>query len=276
MRLPAAGLRAASRFRTDTGDAAPPPLSPAMRRALRDTLAIEVLADHHALRDGTPTTELIAETIEYLIELSGTRVESHELTHGVVIADVFTDAPRLRFDYPADLQAAKRAPLLFDGQRSLLLVDTQGHPRFELQRHRLDRLRPGATPASSVRRVRRERLLRRRSHPASRRPRVLPPCRPHHLGVRRRATPAGAPPRALDGVPARAHRLHRQPHRRWPCRRASSCRPPTSSPPRDGARSWPSSATATPSTTSSRPRTATTSATSSTGRPCDPRPACTT
>lgn len=149
-RLPAAGLRAASRLRTDAGDPAPPPLSPALRRALRDTLAIEVLADHHAPRDTTPTTELLENTLEYLIELSGTRVESHELTHGVVIADVFTDTPRLRFRYPADLQAAKRAPLLFDGQRSLLLVDLQGHPRFELQRHRLDRLRPSATPEAPI------------------------------------------------------------------------------------------------------------------------------
>jgi DisA bacterial checkpoint controller nucleotide-binding len=117
-----------------------------MRRALRDSLAIEILAEYQAARGKAAVPGLIAETIEYLIELSVTRVESRELTQGVVIADVFTDTPRLRFDYPADLHAAKRAPLLFDGQRSLLLVDTQGHARFELQRHRLDELGSGTTP----------------------------------------------------------------------------------------------------------------------------------
>jgi DisA bacterial checkpoint controller nucleotide-binding len=149
--LPGAALRAATLFRAGTVAEAPGSLAPSMRRALRDTIVIELLAHHPATRGATGATKLIAETLEYLIELSGTRVESREVTHGVVIADVFTDHPRLRFDYPADLRAAKRAPLLFDGQRSLLLVDTQGHPRFELQRHRLESLSPGTAlgPLSS-------------------------------------------------------------------------------------------------------------------------------
>jgi hypothetical protein len=145
--LPVAALRAAALFRPDTGAETPRPFTPSMRRALRDTMAIELLAHHPATRGVSGATELIAETLEYLIELSGTRVESREVTHGVLIADVFTDSPRLHFKYPADLRAAKRAPLLFDGQRSLLLVDTEGHPRFELQRHRLERLSPGTAPA---------------------------------------------------------------------------------------------------------------------------------
>lgn len=146
--LPRAALRAAARFRlSDAGDA-PQPLTPSLQRALRDTIVIEVLAHHQAMRGGTAITGLIAETVEYLIELSGSRVESYELTHGVLIADVFPDSPRLRFEYPADLRAAKRAPLLFDGQRSVLIVDTQGHPRSELQSHRLDRLPGGATPGT--------------------------------------------------------------------------------------------------------------------------------
>jgi hypothetical protein len=111
---------------------------------LRDTVVIEALSRHHACTSDRPvTTELIAETIEFLIELSGSRVESHDLTHGVIITDVLRDAPRLEFAYPADLRAAKRAPLLFDGQRSLLVVDKQGRARTELQGHRLDRLVPG-------------------------------------------------------------------------------------------------------------------------------------
>jgi hypothetical protein len=144
--LPSAALRAATRFRADAGTEKS--MTPPMRRALRDTVVIEVLAHLQAMRGAPAATELIAETVEYLIELSGARVESREVTHGVVIADVFTDRPRLRFDYPADLRAAKRGPLLFDGQRSLLLIDTHGHARFELQRHRLDALSPGAALGS--------------------------------------------------------------------------------------------------------------------------------
>jgi DisA bacterial checkpoint controller nucleotide-binding len=145
--LPVAALRAAALFRPDAVGEAPRPLTPSMRRALRDTMAVELLAHHPATRGVSGAVELIAETLEYLIELSGSRVESREVTHGVLIADVFTDSPRLRFEYPSDLRAAKRAPLLFDGQRSLLLVDAHGHPRFEVQRHRLERLSPGTAPA---------------------------------------------------------------------------------------------------------------------------------
>jgi DNA integrity scanning protein DisA with diadenylate cyclase activity len=142
--LPGAGLRAAARFSMVSGADATP-LSPSLRRALRDTIVIEALSRHHACASDPPArTELIAETVEFLIELSGTRVESHDLTHGVIITDVLRDTPRLRFEYPGDLRAAKRAPLLFDGQRSLLVVDRQGRARTELQRDRLDRLTLGA------------------------------------------------------------------------------------------------------------------------------------
>jgi hypothetical protein len=142
--LPGAGLRAAARFSTVRGAGAAP-LTPSLRRALRDTIVIEALSRHHACTAGRPVAaELIADTVEYLIELSGTRVESHDLTHGVILTDVLEDTPRLRFEYPADLRAAKRAPLLFDGQRALLVVDKEGRARTELQGHRLDRLTPGA------------------------------------------------------------------------------------------------------------------------------------
>lgn len=141
--LPGAALRAATRFRGD--GVGPTEPTPSMRRALRDSLVVETLAAYAETRGIQGVDELIGETVEYMIELSGARVESREVTHGVVIADVFTDRPRLRFEYPADLRAAKRAPLLFDGQRSLLLVDTHGHPRTEVQLHRLERL--GSGPA---------------------------------------------------------------------------------------------------------------------------------
>jgi hypothetical protein len=64
----------------------------------------------------------------------------------VIITDVLKDEPRLRFAYPADLRSAKRAPLLFDGQRSVLIVDRDGRARTELQRQRLARLTPGSSP----------------------------------------------------------------------------------------------------------------------------------
>jgi len=145
--LPDAGLRAAARLSPAGDRSGAAPLTPALRRGLRDTIVVEALSRHPACDCGGPApVELIANTVEYLIELSGTRVESHDLTHGVIITDVLTDTPRLSFDYPGDLRAAKRAPLLFDGQRSVLIVDRQGRPRTELQGHRLDRILPGAAP----------------------------------------------------------------------------------------------------------------------------------
>src|SRR5687767_5450595 len=109
--LPRAGVAAAARFRHHVeGEAVP--LNAPLRRALRDTVAAELLAGHLASRVGKPVpTQLIDESIQFLIELSGSRVESHELTHGVVVADVLIDAPRLQFRYPQDIRAAKRAPL---------------------------------------------------------------------------------------------------------------------------------------------------------------------
>lgn len=137
--LPAAALRAAARVR-QPNDAARR-LDAPLRRALRDLVVVEVLG-HHGSMGEADVTSLVAETVEYLIELSGTRVEAEQVTHGVLISDVFTDEPRLRFDYPDDLRTAKRAPLLFDGQRSVLVVDRKGRARFEMQRHRLDLLSP--------------------------------------------------------------------------------------------------------------------------------------
>lgn len=36
------------------------------------------------------------------------------------------DTPRLEFRYPRDLRTVKRAALLFDGQRAVLVVDRHG------------------------------------------------------------------------------------------------------------------------------------------------------
>jgi hypothetical protein len=142
--LPGAGLRAAGELRSAVGGETRP--TPALRRALRDTLAAEILASYFTSRTGPPPRDdLIADTIDYLIELSGTRVEAHELTHGVVVADLLHDVPRLDLRYPDDLRTAKRAPLLFDGRQSVLIVDPLGRARTELQRQRFDRL--GGEPA---------------------------------------------------------------------------------------------------------------------------------
>jgi hypothetical protein len=142
--LPGAGLRAAERFWAagGEGDRA---ITPAMQRALRDTIVVEALSRHHACGGRGAAAEQLGDIIEYLIELSGSRVESYDLTHGLIVTDSLLDEPRLKFRYPADLRAAKRAPLLFDGQRSVLVVDGAGRARTELQSHRLDRLTPGAT-----------------------------------------------------------------------------------------------------------------------------------
>lgn len=144
--MPAAGLRAATQLRQDVGDGAR--LTLAVRRAIRDTLAAEILTAYLRSRLGSGEgADLVGDTIDYLIELSGTRVEAHDLTHGVVIADVLRDVPRLELRYPDALRSAKRAPLLFDGRRSVLIVDPAGRARTELQRHRFDRLAPPADAA---------------------------------------------------------------------------------------------------------------------------------
>jgi hypothetical protein len=143
--LPAAGIRAAAPFRA--GGEGGAPVDPAVRRAVRDMVAAEVLNHYLRSRLGRAVEpDLVGETIGFLIELSGTRVESHDVTHGVVVTDVLEARPRLRLAYPADVRPAKRAPLLFDGQRSVLVVDPDGLARTELQRHRVDRLAPAASP----------------------------------------------------------------------------------------------------------------------------------
>lgn len=149
--LPLAGLRAAEQLRDVVGHGTR--LAPAVRRAVRDTLAAEILDTYFAARlGGTSGSILIAETIDYLVELAGTRVEAHDLTHGVVMTDVLGDVPRLELRYPEDLRPAKRAPLLFDGQQSVLVVDAMGRARTELQRHHFDRLRSerAAKPADDT------------------------------------------------------------------------------------------------------------------------------
>ena len=147
--LPGAALRTAARFRTGCSRLPGPPET-TLRRALRDTLAIELLAAYAGAAERPGLTNLVAETIEYLIELGGARVESKALTHGVIITDALADKPRLRFRYPADLRAAKRAPLLFDGEQSVLVVDCDGHARTELQRHRMDRWAAGASSEDAL------------------------------------------------------------------------------------------------------------------------------
>lgn len=148
--MPAAALRAADHLRsTHHGTAT---MGPALRRAARDTVATEILDSYMCSRLGVAEPgDLTAEVIEYLIELSGARIESTELTHGVVLADAFADTPRLGIRYPGDLRPAKRAPLLFDGHQSVLVVDPKGRARTELQRHRLPRGDvPPRDPGSSM------------------------------------------------------------------------------------------------------------------------------
>jgi hypothetical protein len=145
--VPEAILRAAAALRSN-GSHGAQPIGPLLRRSFRDTAAAEVLASYlYARSDGHLATKLIEDTIEFLVELNSTRVEAQDVTHGVVITDLFRDSPRIDVGYPADVKVAKRAPLLFDGQRSVLLVDLDGRARTELQRHRLDRFaKPGAEP----------------------------------------------------------------------------------------------------------------------------------
>jgi hypothetical protein len=148
--LPAAALRAAEAFSHVTvrpnGR-----LSPSVERALRDTVIIELLSHHQGwTKPECASTELLADTLEYLIELSGARVESRNLTHGVVITDAIASEPRIAVRYPSGLRDAKRSPLLFDGLRSVLIVDQHGRARTELQANRPERIHPSATTDPQV------------------------------------------------------------------------------------------------------------------------------
>jgi hypothetical protein len=146
--LPGAGLDVAEQLGTMFESQAR--TTPAVRRAVRDSVAAEILERYFRSRlHRDPPPDLVADTIDYLIELSGTRVEAHDLTHGVVIADVLHDEPRLSFRYPDDVRLAKRAPLLFDGQQSVLIVDPLGRARSELQRDQFERLAPDAVEGSA-------------------------------------------------------------------------------------------------------------------------------
>ncbi|MFW2380561.1 MAG: hypothetical protein ACN4GZ_02300 [Acidimicrobiales bacterium] len=143
--LPAAALNAAVRFQAVNSGPNDASLSPSLLRALRDTIIVEFLAQHPIWNgDDSDHHRLLAETIEYLIELSGTKVESQDLTHGVVITNALTEQPRLTVRYPSGLRPAKRSPLLFDGRQAVLVVDEMGRARTELQAHRLDQLIPDA------------------------------------------------------------------------------------------------------------------------------------
>ena len=70
----------------------------------------------------------------------------------MVITDAISDEPRLSVPYPSGLRDAKRSPLLFDGIRSVLLVDPHGRARTELQANRPERLHPSATSGPTVER----------------------------------------------------------------------------------------------------------------------------
>lgn len=148
--LPVAALAATGTFMPTLGDGRGP-LPPALLRALRDTVVSESLARLPVLGDGgcVPAT-LVANIVEFLVELGGSRVEAQDLTHGVLVTDVLRDVPRLRIHYPADLRSVKRAPLLFDGRRSILVVDSQGRARTELQRHHVERLGPEVLPLDAT------------------------------------------------------------------------------------------------------------------------------
>ena len=265
-------LRAAARFRLDAVEATPRPSARRCAGRCATRSSVETLGRDQTWRCGRAgrPASCIAETIEYLIELSGTRVESQDLTHGVVIADVLQRRAAAGFRYPADLRAAKRAPLLFDGQRSLLVVDRAGPGPLRAAAP------PPAPPAP------RRGAARRRRRPSSSHSGSLvaeATRRLGGLGFFLRADRsiwafAGGQPLLVrrgehwTAFPLELHRLIANIIGGGRGRGRSWSGPPSSSRPSARAPSWPSSTTPTPSTASCRPRTATTCATRSTRRPC--------
>ncbi|MEZ5238975.1 MAG: hypothetical protein R2716_08475 [Microthrixaceae bacterium] len=179
------------------------------------------------------------------------------------MADALADSPRIELRYPRDLRPAKRAPLLFDGHRSVLVVDPHGRARTELQRHRLPHddeptTGPGwsldiglanqSLVADASRLLGGIGFLVRRDRSIWTFVDGLP------LLVRRGA---------LDGVPGGAHRVARRSHRRRRGRLAGRARR-SSPPPSPGARSSRSWTTPTTWRVWCRSRTATTCATAPT------------
>jgi hypothetical protein len=67
--LPPAALRASAQLRDHVGCDKNPSVTPAVRRAVRDTVATEILSAYLRARVSTVRDDLVGETIEYLIEL---------------------------------------------------------------------------------------------------------------------------------------------------------------------------------------------------------------
>jgi len=129
--LPDGALRALGRVTRSTSAA--DVVYPSVAKALHEVIIAEVLADRLARRTGPAAVVndiagLVAETLDYFIELAGTRHEGGPVSHGVVIA---ADTRGLvpidpAVAYPGQLPTRKRTPLLFDGTQSVLVITSSG------------------------------------------------------------------------------------------------------------------------------------------------------
>jgi hypothetical protein len=152
--LPGSAMRALARLTASS--ALWDPSFPSLRRALREVVIAEVVADRLELRSSARVgvdaiVATVAETLDYMEELAAGRLEGAPITHGVVITveDAGTVEHHDVIPYPGDLRSLKRTPLLFDGTHATLLVSLVGGALGGVSRDSLPDPPPGVAAIGS-------------------------------------------------------------------------------------------------------------------------------
>jgi hypothetical protein len=112
-------------------------LPPAMARALQESIVAEIItqklmaspraeAAHEELRDR------VLQVLQKVMDTSQQRVEGVAMSHGVVLLP-YVHPEATSHDYPS-AYSQKRTALMFDGQRTVLVVDAAGKSVFERSR----------------------------------------------------------------------------------------------------------------------------------------------
>jgi hypothetical protein len=117
---------------------------PSLVAALHDVVVAEMLAEQladNARRslDRARAARTVSDVLEYIDELSRTRIEGRSLSHGVVITAERPEWRPVGVDYPGEIRELKRTPLLFDGIASTIVLSPEGKVLGEMTRTRLAR-----------------------------------------------------------------------------------------------------------------------------------------
>jgi hypothetical protein len=119
---------------------------------LHDVVVAEILAEQVTEMSGVDVpiddvAHVMSDVLTYLDRLALSRVEGRALTHGVIVAagDLSSLGPGSGLRYPGPLEELKRTPLLFDGVRSVLMIDSRGEILREVTRGTISEVRPDLT-----------------------------------------------------------------------------------------------------------------------------------